>query len=90
MINTVGLRKADILAALAAEAGGCSWTPARLFKPPKAIVPGLFWAVIQNSLVVLDLRADDGFDEANYNRVCGWRAAQRAVDKLRAEKGGAA
>lgn len=37
----------------------------------------------------MDLRAADGFDETNYNLVCGWRAAQRAVDKLRAEKGGA-
>lgn len=83
MINIAGLRKADILAALAAEAGGCEWKPMNPIDAPACC----YSAVVNGCIIVLDLHADDSFDETDYNRVCGWRAAQRAVDKLRTEKG---
>ena len=87
MVNTLGLKKADVLAALGAYAG-IQW---------KAVKPRLFsfhrptncfYAMVKDTLVILDLSADDGFDEYAYDCALGAGSAQRVIDALRAEKGG--
>lgn len=87
MVNTLGLKKADVLAALGAYAG-IQWKAVKprffsLHRPTNC-----FYAMVKNALVILDLRADDGFDEYAYDCALGAGSAQRAVDRLRAEKGG--
>ena len=82
MINTMGLRKVDILGALSAAAGGCEWK----LVSAEAAPPSCYTAIVRGSVAVVDLHADDGFDETDFDRACGWRAAQRAVDKLRVER----
>lgn len=81
MVNTLGIKKADVLRALEAEAGHV-FSRLEVYKP---IVwrPNSFAAYIDGCLVVLDLFADDGFDETDYDKALGPGAAQRAIDKLR-------
>ena len=55
MVNTLGLKKADVLRALEAYAG-CRFGPA-------GNESGVFAAIIKSEMVVVDLRADDGFCE---------------------------
>lgn len=86
MVNTLGLSRGDVLATLGVAAG-CRWEPVRPYKFAWNPVPNCFCAIINGALVILDLRADDGFDEGDFDRALGLGTAQRAVDRLRAEKG---
>lgn len=87
MVNTLGLSRADVLSALGAAAG-CRWEPVRPYKFAWNPVPNCFCTIINGALVILDLRADDGFDEGDFDHALGLGTAQRAVDRLRTEKGG--
>ena len=82
MVNTVGLNKSDILHVLG-YFGECSWEAARPYKFAWKTIPNCWCAIINQKLVFLDLRADDGFDETPYDEVCGPGSAQRAIDMLR-------
>lgn len=86
MVNTLGLKQADVIRAIEAETGA-HFEPVRTYKPvcPR---PGNFVAMDHGHMIMLDLFAPDGFDESEIDYVFGFGTAQRAVDKLRAEKGG--
>lgn len=86
MVNTLGLKQADVIRAIEAETGA-RFEPVRAYKPvcPR---PGNFVAVVHGRMIMVDLFAPDGFDESEIDYVFGLGTAQRAVDKLRAEKGG--
>ena len=85
MVNTLGLSRADIIHAIEAETGA-HFEPVRAYKPicPR---PGNFVAVVKGRMLLVDLGAADGFDESDIDMTFGLGTAQRAVDKLRAEKG---
>lgn len=85
MVNIMGLDKADILAALSEEAGK-EFEPLRIYKPivPR---PGCFGTTINGEVVIVDLYPDDGIDEFYFDRALGCGAMQRAIDKLKMEKG---
>lgn len=85
MVNTFGLRKQDVLYALS-ENAGVKFMPALNTKTGDPI-PGFYWNVVNSAYVLLDLRADDGFDEYTYDRALGRGSAQRAVNWMRAQKG---
>lgn len=87
MVNTLGLKKADILNALGAYAG-IRWkvVKPRLFSFHRPT--NCFYAMVKDTLVILDLHADDGFDEYAYDCALGAGSAQHVVDALRSEKGG--
>ena len=82
MVNTVGLIKSDILSALG-EPAQCVWEPVRPYKKAWIPVQNCWCAIINDTFVLIDLRADEGFDETSYDRACGLGSAQRAIDKLR-------
>lgn len=87
MVNILGLEKADILAVLSAVSG--VWFKPLIPHNSPFPVPGCFWAIVNGVYVLVDLRADDGFDESAYDYAIGTGVAQRAIDWLRMEKGGA-
>lgn len=84
MVNTVGLNKIDILSALG-KAAQCAWESVRPYKQSWNPIPNCWCAMVDDVLVIVDLRADDGFDETSYDKACGRGAAQRAIDAVRAE-----
>ena len=84
MVNTVGLRKASILAALE-KAAGVDFKPMILNRNFLSTVPNCFWAIVNGVYVILDLHADDGFDEAALDYALGAGVTQAAIDKLRME-----
>ena len=85
MVNTVGLNKVDVLSALGKAAWYCAWESVRPYKFSWNPIPNCWCAMIGEFFVMVDLRADDGFDESSYDRACGQGAAQRAIDQLRIE-----
>lgn len=86
MVNTLGLSRGDIIHAIEAETG-THFEEVRTYKPicPR---PGNFVAVVNGRMLLVDLFAPDGFDESDIDMAFGLGTAQRAVDRLRAEKGG--
>ena len=86
MVNTLGLSRGDIMHAVEAETGA-HFEEVRTYKPicPR---PGNFVALVKGRMLLVDLFAADGFDESDIDMAFGLGTAQRAVDKLRAEKGG--
>lgn len=84
MVNTVGLRKASILAALE-KAAGVEFRPMILNRNFISTVPDCFWAIVNGVYVILDLHADDGFDEAALDYALGTGATQAIIDELRME-----
>lgn len=82
MVAILDLDKRDVMAALG-ESAQCVWEPARPFKHSWNPIPNCWCAFIKGDMVIVDLRADDGFDESSYDRACGQGAAQRAIDSLR-------
>lgn len=82
MVNTVGLDKVDILSALG-EAAQCVWEPVRPYKYAWNPIPKCWCSIVRGSLVIVDLRADDGFDESSFDQALGRGSAQRAIDFLR-------
>ena len=84
MVNTVGLDKVDVLSALG-KAARCAWEPVRPYKQAWNPIPNCWCAMIDEIFVMVDLRADDGFDESSYDRACGQGAAQRAINQLKIE-----
>lgn len=86
MVATLDLKKIDILSALG-EAAACVWEPVRPFRFSWNPIPNCWCATINEKTVIVDLRADDGFDESSYDRACGRGAAQRAIDSLRMKIG---
>ena len=86
MVNTLGLSRADIIHAIEAETG-THFEEVRAYKPicPR---PGNFVAVVKGRMLLVDLFAADGFDESDIDMTFGLGTAQRAIDALRAEKGG--
>lgn len=86
MVNTLGLSRGDIIRAIDAETGA-HFEEVRTYKPicPR---PGNYVAVVKGRMLLVDLFAPDGFDEADIDMAFGLGTAQRAVDRLRAEKGG--
>ena len=84
MVNTVGLKKSDILHVLGYY-GECSWEAARPYKFAWKTIPNCWCTMIDEVFVIVDLRADDGFDESSYDRACGQGAAQRAINQLKIE-----
>lgn len=86
MVNTLGLSRGDIIHAIEAETGA-HFEEVRAYKPicPR---PGNFVAMVKGRMLLVDLFAADGFDEYAYDCALGAGSAQRAVDRLRAEKGG--
>lgn len=87
MVNTVGLNKIDILSALG-EAAQCVWEPVRPFKFSWNPIPNCWCSLIKGNLVIVDLRADDGFSEFWYDRALGPGAAQKAIDHLKLDLAG--
>ena len=87
MVNTLGLKKADVLAALG-DYAGIRWEPVRPYKFAWKPIPYCYCAMIGQAVIIVDLRADDGFDESSYDCALGAGSAQRVIDALRAEKGG--
>ena len=85
MVNTVGLRKASILAALE-KAAGVDFKPMILNRNFISTVPNCFWAIVNGVYVILDLHADDGFDEAALDYALGAGVMQTIIDKLRMEE----
>ena len=85
MVNTLGLSRTDIIHAIEAETGA-HFEEVRAYKPicPR---PGNFVAVVKGRMLLVDLGAADGFDESDIDMTFGLGTAQRAVDRLRAEKG---
>lgn len=85
MVNTLGLSRGDIIRAIEAETGA-HFEEVRTYKPicPR---PGNYVAVAKGRMLLVDLGAADGFDESDIDMTFGLGTAQRAVDKLRAEKG---
>lgn len=86
MVNTLGLSRSDIIHAIEAETGA-HFEEVRAYKPicPR---PGNFVALVKDRMLLVDLGAADGFDESDIDMAFGLGTAQRAVDRLRAEKGG--
>lgn len=84
MINIVGLNKVDILSALGAEAQ-CVWEAVRQYRFAWKAVPDCWCSIINGVFVIIDLHADDGFDETAYDYALGPGAAQKVIDRLRAE-----
>lgn len=85
MVNTLGLSRGDIIHAIEAETGA-HFEEVRTYKPicPR---PGNYVAVAKGRMLLVDLFAPDGFDESDIDMTFGLGTAQRAVDRLRAEKG---
>ena len=85
MVNTLGLSRGDIIHAIEAETGA-HFEEVRTYKPicPR---PGNYVAVAKGRMLLVDLGAADGFDESDIDMAFGLGTAQRAVDRLRAEKG---
>ena len=85
MVNTLGLSRGDIIHAIEAETGA-HFEEVRAYKPicPR---PGNFVAMVKGRMLLVDLFAADGFDESDIDMTFGLGTAQRAVDRLRAEKG---
>lgn len=86
MVNTMGLNKIDILSALG-EAAQCVWEPVRPYKHAWNAIPNCWCSIIKGDIVIVDLRADDGFDESLFDRAIGQGEAQRAIDFLRIKSG---
>ena len=85
MVNTVRLNKIDILSALG-KAARCAWEPVRPYKQSWNPIPNCWCAMVDDKLVIVDLRADDGFDETSYDKACGRGAAQRSINQLKIER----
>ena len=85
MVNTLGLSRGDIIRAIEAETGA-HFEEVRAYKPicPR---PGNFVAMAKGRMLLVDLFAPDGFDESDIDMTFGLGTAQRAVDRLQAEKG---
>ena len=84
MVNTVGFRKAAVLETLA-KAAGVEFKPMILNGSSMSPVPNCFWAIVNGVYVILDLHADDGFDEAALDYALGTGATQAVIDELRME-----
>lgn len=82
MVNTMGLNKIDILSALG-DAAQCVWEPVRPYKQSWKPIPNCWCTMIDEVFVMVDLRADDGFDETSYDKARGRGAAQQAINRLR-------
>lgn len=80
MVNTVGLKKSDVLDALEKYSGS------RFARAGSE--ENVFVAIVRCEMVVLDLRADDGFSEFWHDRAMGHGVAQKAIDELRMKEGG--
>lgn len=85
MVNTVGLRKAAILEMLG-KAAGAEFKPMILNGSALSPVPNCFWAIVNGVYVILDLHADDGFDESALDYALGAGVMQAIIDKLRMEE----
>lgn len=84
MINIVGINKADLIHTIEMETGSRFYSIG-IFNPtsPRS---GVLCAVIKGNYVVLDLHADDGFDESSLDKVMGYGFSQRVVNSLRLRK----
>ena len=85
MVNTVVLRKAAILEMLE-KAAVVEFKPMILNETSMLPVPNCFWAIINGVYVILDLHADDGFDEATLDYALGAGVTQAIIDNLRMEE----
>lgn len=85
MVNTVVLRKAAILEMLE-KAAVVEFKPMILNENSMLPVPNCFLAIINGVYVILDLHADDGFDEAALDYALGAGVMQTIIDKLRMEE----
>lgn len=96
MVNTKGLSKAAVLAALYNASrplgmGFFQFDPAPMAEEEAAellenMKPNAYFDYLKGRVMKVDLKNDDGFEEWLYDRDNGAGAAQRAIDSIRSGK----